>query len=215
MIKAVLFDMDGTLIDTEILYAKALKEVLEQKETHILLEDVVEIVYGRSWQGVYETVEELYPNLFENEKELQTLTTIIFDKSIVDGQFAIEGSLVTLKKLAQEYPIVIVSGSSRDHLKKFIELMSIQDLIQFYVGSDDYYKSKPSPEGYLKAAEQLNLSPENCLVFEDSNPGVLAAKAAGMKCVALKRKGAPEQDVSAADLILKDLSLFDVDFLSV
>lgn len=214
MIKAVIFDMDGTLIDTEILYAKALKEVLASKKLNLSIEEVIAIVYGRSWQGVFETVELQYPQKFENEKDLQDQVTIVFNKFIEDNQFIIESSLALLKKLAESLPVTIVSGSSRDHLKEFIEIMNIQELIPFYIGSEDCVKSKPSPEGYLKAAEKLKVSPEHCLVFEDSNPGVLAAKAAGMKCVALKREGAPNQDVSSADIILNDLALFDFSVLS-
>lgn len=216
MIKAVLFDMDGTLIDTEMLYAKALKDVLENINLPLSLEEVILIVYGRSWQGIFETIEKRFPDKFESEDQLQNLATIVFNRLIQNNQLIIEGSLALLKKLAKELPIAIVSGSSRGHLHEFIEFMNIQDLIPFYIGSEDCAKSKPSPEGYLKAAKKLKIPPENCLVFEDSNPGVLAAKAAGMRCVALSRETAPKQDVSAADLILNNLSKFSlIEFLKI
>ncbi|PCJ59721.1 MAG: hypothetical protein COA79_09965 [Planctomycetota bacterium] len=214
MIEAVFFDMDGTLIDTEILYAKALKVTLEEKGINLSLDEVIAIVYGRSWVGVFETVEKKFPARFHNAEELEVKTTLIFNKLIENDDFIIQSSLNLLTELATQLPIAIVSGSSRVHLKEFLERMKISHLVDFFIGSEDCKKSKPSPEGYLKAAKKMKVSPVRCLVFEDSLVGVQAAKAAKMKCVALKREGAPSQDVSAADEIMIDLSLFDKSQLS-
>ena len=75
-------------------------------------------------------------------------------------------------------------------------------------GSGDYAQGKPSPEGYLLGARLLGAAPADCTVFEDSAAGVAAGKAAGMRVIALRLPDHPPQDLSAADLVLDDLSRF-------
>ena len=104
---------------------------------------------------------------------------------------AIKESIQLLKQLSNDYPIAIVSGSNRHHLKEFIGLLNIEKEIKFFLGSEDYINGKPDPEPYLKAAKKLNLDPEQCLVFEDSTAGVNSARQAGMFCVGLEREGTP------------------------
>ena len=79
---------------------------------------------------------------------------------------------------------------------------------------EDYDPGKPHPACYLAAAREAGLPPEQCVVFEDSNAGVCAAKDAGAYAVALARPDRPEQDYSRADLVLEDLSLFEPSMLN-
>ena len=119
-----------------------------------------------------------------------------------------------LKKLAESYPVAIVSGSPRRDIEEGIQSMEIEPYIEFYLGSEDYYPGKPDPACYLTAAARFSLPPQKCLVFEDSYAGVRAAKSAGMYCIGLRRPGAPYQDLRSADRILQDLSEFDTNWLA-
>ena len=83
------------------------------------------------------------------------------------------------------------------------------DCFRAIVGSGEYERGKPAPDCFLLAARKLGAEPAECTVFEDSEAGVAAGKAAGMRVVALKLPDHPPQDLSAADLVLDDLSKFD------
>jgi beta-phosphoglucomutase-like phosphatase (HAD superfamily) len=109
--------------------------------------------------------------------------------------------------------VAIVSGSPRVDVQDGVELLGIAPLLRFFLGSEDYPRGKPDPAGFLLAAQRLGAAPADCLVFEDSAAGVRAARAAGMRCVALARPGAPAQDLSDADLVLNDLGGFSPDAL--
>jgi len=105
--------------------------------------------------------------------------------------------------------VAIVSGSTRRQVAAAIELMAIEDHLQFYLGSEDYPYGKPDPSCFLLAARRLGVAPDRCLVFEDSTAGVRAAKAAGMRCIALYRPGHHAQNLTGADEVLTDLADFD------
>ncbi len=92
--------------------------------------------------------------------------------------------------------------------------MNIGEVIAFYLGHEDYEPGKPHPACYLTAARKLGVAPERCVVFEDSDAGLCAAKDAGMYGVALSRSGRPGQAYSRADLILSDLAEFQAEMLS-
>jgi sugar-phosphatase len=89
-------------------------------------------------------------------------------------------------------------------------LLNTSEIVRFVLGAEDYAPGKPDPSGFLLGAQRLGISPSNCLVFEDSLAGVLAAKRAGMWCVALNRPNAHPQNLSEADWILSDLADFSV-----
>ena len=93
-------------------------------------------------------------------------------------------------------------------------MAAVGPLLSFSIAAEDYTRGKPDPECFLLAARRLAVPPAQCMVFEDSAAGVRAAKAAGMACVALVREGRPRQDVSAADLVVRDLTDFDPDCLN-
>jgi sugar-phosphatase len=90
-----------------------------------------------------------------------------------------------------------------------IDDLQIGDCVAAFVGCEDVPVGKPDPAPFLLGAERLGVPAPACLVFEDSAAGVRAAKAAGMRCVALSRENARGQDLSAADLVLPTLAAFD------
>jgi sugar-phosphatase len=86
-----------------------------------------------------------------------------------------------------------------------LRLAGVEGDVRAVVATEDVPRGKPDPAPYLLAAEQLGVPPGECVAFEDSRAGVLSAKAAGMRVVALQRPGAPPQDLSEADLVADDL----------
>lgn len=209
MTSAYLFDLDGTLLDTEIVWVRATSEYLAAKGHPVADVVCMQIVYGRSWIDVYADITAKFPDLDIGLPEMQREMAEFFYKLRDKVDVRIKGSIALLKKLSKTTPCCIVSGSPREHITEAVKLMGIEKCIQFYLGATDYPFGKPNPSGFLAAAERLGVAPGECVVFEDSAVGVAAGKAAGMKVVALSVPGRPLQATSAADLVLSDLSEFD------
>lgn len=208
MVKAFLFDLDGTLLDSEILWVEALEMYMAENGVPVSHEEALEIVYGVSWDDIFVVVARRYPGIAAHLEDMYGGLQRCFIQLRDHRDVRIPGSIACLKRLAAEYPVAIVSGSFVQDIAHGVELMGIGAYIQFFLGGEHYAPGKPAPACYLMAAQKLNLPPGECLAFEDSTLGIQAAKDAGMHCVALARKGRPAQDVSRADWVLEDLSLF-------
>ena len=209
MILAYLFDLDGTLVDTEVIWVEALETFLNDRGHAFSHEQAQELVYGRSWQDIYKDLIREYADLRMNITRMEAEIEPYYRRLTAQRDVRIPSSIELLKTLAQEAHTCIVSGSSRQTIARAIDEMGVGDCVEFFLGAEDYSPGKPDPACYRLAAERLALEPEQCLVFEDSSAGVLSAKAAGMFCVALRRTGAPGQDVSMADQVVSDLHDFD------
>ncbi len=214
MIKAAIFDLDGTLLDSEILWVAATEAYLNDRGHLMGYEDALALVYGRSWTNIYEDIIARFPEIDESMEEMEESLRVYIQQLQNGHDMLIEGSVMLLKRLARDMPVCIVSGAPRTDVEMGIGLMNVQNDLKFIISSEDYDIGKPDPTCFLMAAARLNVSPKECVVFEDSTAGIQAAKAAGMRAVALVREGLPDQDVSAADQIVDDLAYFDVSSLN-
>lgn len=209
MIRAFFFDLDGTLQDSEILWVAATRNYLVDQGADLPLEDVQSIVYGHGWREVFQAMTQHAAHLtergiFQTASELR----LYYQRLRETTSIALPGSVDLLRRLSMKYPVAIVSGSTRHDIQEAIALLEIGDCVGFFMGAEDYGPGKPNPDCYLLAARKLKVDPADCVVFEDSTAGVLSAKAAGMRCVALALAGHPHQDLSRADLVLADLGDF-------
>ena len=213
MIKAYIFDLDGTLMDSDILWVKTTKKYLDANNCTVTEDEAIDIVYGKSWHSVHSSITKRFPKLDISIDEMDREIYPGFLELRDTADIRIIESVNLLISLSQDYPVCIVSGASRRDIKESADIMGVENILSFYLGSEDYNYGKPNPDCFLLAAKKLNLTPAECLVFEDSTAGVNAAKAAGMQCVALARKYSPRQDVSNADIVLDSLSKFNLEIL--
>lgn len=215
MIRAFIFDFDGTLMDTEILWVKAVEQYLGDRGTRISYDDAVSIVYGKSWLDVYNSIVAVSPKTDVSVAQME-LDLRKYMLALREGQDAsIPGSVELLKKLSAEFPVCIVSGAPSADLEASVDELQIRDNLKFILAAEDYGPGKPDPGCFLMAADELGVSPNECLVFEDSAAGINGAKRAGMTAVALVRPGLPKQDVSNADLVLSNLNDFSLEKLVI
>jgi len=208
MIKAYLFDLDGTLQDTETLYVEAWQRAYQDTGCEVSREDACAMVYGRAKDEVYESFRARFPGAYPDPRSLEEPLARHFDALRQTREIRIHGSIALLERLAAGFPVAVVSGNARRDIEEAVAALGIADKLSFFLGCEDYAPGKPDPACFLLAARRLGLDPGECLVFEDSSAGVRAAKAAGMTCIALRRPDSPPQDLSAADRILDDLAGF-------
>jgi len=209
MIHAYIFDLDGTLVDSELLWCKALQHLVAVRGLSMSDSHAFDLVLGRAWSHIVTRLRRDYPTITEEPDVIERESVRYYAAMRGTSDIRIHSSIRLLERLAQRHPVAIVSGSTRQQVADAIALMGIGNLLQFYLGSEDVPHGKPDPAGFLLAARRFGVPPNACLVFEDSTAGVLAAKAAGMRCIALRRQGHPHQNLDGADEILPDLSGFN------
>lgn len=210
MMKAAIFDLDGTLMDSEILWVEGTRRYLGKRGFDVAYDAVLAIVYGHSWRQVYAEVMRKFPlpgvTMESMEEDLRGEIGALHRER---GDIVIHSSVALLRNLAARVPVCIVSGSPCADIDRSIRRMGIEREVRFFIGAEQYGPGKPDPTCFLMAQERLGVLAADCVVFEDSAAGVRAAKAAGMRCVALARPGLPAQDVSTADRVVADLAEVD------
>ena len=214
-IKAIFFDMDGTLVDSESLTGIIIDFLLTGLEIeHDSLD--YEQFHGATWKHIEQEVNRLFPEskgiITESEMEKQ------FDyKFIHNSPALIPGALEFFGLCCENFPTAVISSSNRECIAHLLKRMNYENSCEFYLGSEDFKNSKPHPECYLLGAKKLSLKPEECLVFEDSINGLKSAKAAKMKTIAVsytKNKANIASYIELADTIIDDFTGLNLDFFN-
>ncbi|MGF7086880.1 beta-phosphoglucomutase family hydrolase [Kroppenstedtia sanguinis] len=184
-IQAVIFDLDGTLIDSEPNYFVAEKKLLEEYGIHDFNLEMKKKYIGRSSRTMLEDFIEAY--------QIRDSVEVLLNKKnryyieIAEQQTTVypemKRFLQYLRK--EDYPVALASGSSPEILDSILSVTGLQDSFDVVLSSETLQRGKPHPDVFLEAAKQLGIPPEHCLVIEDSQYGVEAAKRAFMYCIAI------------------------------
>lgn len=210
---AFLFDLDGTLIDSELLWAQAIVDWLADHGQSTTVDAFAPIVFGHSWIDIHSTIHADFPALPKTSaiEDSRTLRPY-YDRLVVDPRKLVVPSAVSFfRKVARLAPCAIVSGSPRADVLNAAELCGISSLVRLVLGGEEYGRGKPAPDGYLKAAALLDVDASECVVLEDSAAGVASGRAAGMHVVGIDRNRVCPQNLAGCDWLVRDLSELDVD----
>ena len=209
---AFLFDLDGTLVDTEALWTEAIVEWLADRGAQTTVEEIAPVVFGHSWLDIQATLHERFPALPKTgaEEDANTLRPYYARRAVNPASQIIPGAVDFLRKVSRIAPCVIVSGSPHDDVVQAAELCGVENLLRFVLGAEDYGRGKPAPDGYLKAASLLEVDASECVVVEDSTAGVQAGRAAGMRVIGVDRNQRAPQDFAGCEWLVHDLSELDV-----
>lgn len=204
-LKAVLFDMDGVIVDTEPLHRKAYFKMFDEMEITVR-EDLYASFTGASTKNVCNTLIEKFL-LTNNHEELSSIKRKYFkDYFYNDADFDL---IPGVKKLIENYyengvKLVLASSASMLTIDMVFERFGLEKYFVGKISGADLKKSKPHPEIFILAAEIANEPKENCMVIEDSTNGILAANTAGIFCVAYKSEHSLGQNYENANLVISD-----------
>ncbi|MBC7693309.1 MAG: HAD family phosphatase [Methylotenera sp.] len=202
-LRTILFDMDGTIIDTEPAAAKAIQDCFARWNIQIDLEDA-RFITGRTWAIAFDFLFKKYP--IPVSAEVASEMMMAQYRETLDRELAIvPGSIEAVKDLSQHFQMALVSGSGRQEILWAMKKVGLMDCFKFILGAEDYSRSKPAPDGYLKAMKLLNAEPAETLIFEDSEAGIASACAAGVFVVAISSTNHFGHDTSRASLQIPDL----------
>jgi HAD superfamily hydrolase (TIGR01509 family) len=207
MIRAIIFDMDGLLVDSEPLYAEAYAHAFAA--FGYKLEKSVFFDYWTSRGGSVENFLK-ERGLDFDPKKLRDIKRKWYADNYERLLKPMKGAGECVKRLSV-LPLALCSTSSIHDILKGLELLGVRELFKVLVTAEDTKRRKPDPEGFIIAARRLGFSPEECLVIEDAEKGILAAKAAGMKVIAVPNKYTRSGDFSRADLVVKDLDQLNLE----
>lgn len=177
-----IFDLDGTLIDTMPLHYRAWDAAMRTAGLTVQLdEDLFYSLGGVPTRRVAQLIAEHYKLKIDAEK-------VFHDKEALFTELQADARLIAptvefARNAAKTHPMAVASGGPREIVKRSLELSGLAPLFKAVVSADDVIHGKPAPDMFLLAAKLLGVEPTRCLVFEDAEPGIKAALAAGMQVV--------------------------------
>lgn len=211
--KALLFDLDGTLVDSEHFHFNTWNELLAESDVKLEYEDFLKNYAGIPLPGNAKRLKELYT--IESPLELlisrkEDLTVERLKTSVIQLMPHVQETLDFFA--SKGITMVLVTASKRPDVDEMFKKNGLGKYFSFLITRSDVLNSKPDPESYNLAVEKLGLEKSECLVFEDTLNGLRAAKAAELTCFAIQANGDDHAKLAAADQIFTDFQ-FAKDYL--
>lgn len=215
-IAAVIFDFDETIIDLEPQHTAAYEALCRTQ--HSDYGNMPESFRRGSGRRIVDDVREMRAHFGwpTPEGELLALRQSAFDEQCRSADLQLmDGVRETIEAFqAMGIPLAITSSAVRSSIEEILVRLGLRGAFTLIVDGSEVLHGKPDPEAYLVTARRLGVAPQECLVLEDSTVGVLAAKRAGMCCIAVRNPNAQtRQDLSAADAVVDSMSEIDVSAL--
>ncbi|MCG8342433.1 MAG: HAD family phosphatase [Chlorobiales bacterium] len=203
-IQAVIFDMDGVIIDSEPMHTEVFNSMTDEMGFRLSVE-VQNTFIGRSPTSLWEYCRE-HHNVDEESftlvlEQAARYRRMLSNLPCVDPMVGLPDFLDHLQDLG--IPMGVASSNQRITVEHVLEVLELRERMHAVVTADDVKHVKPEPDIFLKAAKLLDIAPENCLVIEDATNGILAGKAANMTVVALNNPNSGDQDHSRADRVIQ------------
>lgn len=179
--KAFLYDCDGTLADNMHSHKAAFVKVAAQYDI-VLDEAIVDELAGWPTPLVAQEIARRYKTVFDNDEFAREKSKLYLEE-FIDSTRPIAFVVEHLKQNREKVKIGVVSGGSRSTVSKTLHVIGVDRYLDVLVCAGETKRGKPYPDPFLAAAAHLGVQPEECLVFEDGDPGVQAAERAGMKWI--------------------------------
>ena len=207
MLKAVIFDMDGVIVNSEPLHHLAYKKMFEEFKLDVS-SSLYESFTGQSTHSICKQLCKIF-NIHEDPNELVVSKRkhfkLIFEN---DTSFQmIDGAL----ELIQNYfdnnvTLILASSASMTNIDRIFKKFDLNKFFKAKISGADLKESKPNPEIFIKAAKMSGFNKKECIVIEDSTNGIIAAKSAGIYCVGYNSYNSKNQNYDNADLVISSLN---------
>jgi HAD superfamily hydrolase (TIGR01509 family) len=211
VIDAVVFDLDGLLLDTEQVWDEVREELVRERggRWHDRAQADMMGMSSNEWSRYLH--EEL--GLAEPPEELNRLVVERMAERYREALPVVDGAADAVQRLAERWPLGLASSSNRPLIELALELLGVADLFRSSVSSEEVERGKPAPDVYLEVARRLEVPPERVAAIEDSEAGIRSAKAAGMRVVAIPNRHFPPSDeaLALADVRLDSLPELSAD----
>jgi HAD superfamily hydrolase (TIGR01509 family) len=201
---AILFDLDGTLVDSEranvesvVLAARRLGAELTESERAFII--------GHSWNEIHQMVAGNHHLAIE----MPALIALAVEEKrgllAATGYTALPGAVAAVHRLARRSQMAVVSGASRVEIADALASLGVTSSFQLILGAEDYQHGKPAPDSYAMAMARLGATPSRSIAIEDATPGILSARAAGARVIAVRAGNFAGYDLSPADVVVDTL----------
>ncbi len=196
----ILWDNDGVLVDTEALYFRATQSVLQTVDIELTRERFIEHSLRRG-RSLFDLAAERGIGTDQIER-LRAERNLRYEAALRSRNCAIDGVGDVLRRLHGRVRMGVVTGSLRRHFDLAHARTGFRQFFHFVVAHDDYEHSKPHPDAYLTALRRNQLEPDDCIAFEDSERGVVAAVAAELRCFAVPGELTRDEEFAGAEQVL-------------
>lgn len=197
MIKTILFDLDGTIIDSERAAQQAILECTNGWGVPVTAADAASVA-GKKWEVAFDLLFKRF-RMPVTLEECSRAVLARYQEIFQANPTIVPGVVEAIEDFASNFQLALVSGSTREDVFLALRHLRVDHHFQCILGAEDYPGSKPLPDGFLKAMATLGARPEETLVFEDSAAGIASAKAAGVRVVAIESTNHFGHDQSVAD----------------
>ena len=201
---AVLFDLDGTLVNSEPLNVESVVLAVRRLGGELDADDR-QFVIGHSWNEIHQrisakhrlsvTMSDLIASAVEQKRGLVR----------EQGMPILPGAVALVRRMERRCPLAVVTGASRVEAQDAITTLGLDDAFSLVLAAEDYTRGKPDPEPYRSAMQRLSVPPGACLVIEDATPGILSARGAGARVIGVRAGNYSGYDLSPADVVVDTL----------
>jgi HAD superfamily hydrolase (TIGR01509 family) len=200
---AVLFDLDGTLVDSERENIESVVLAARRWGAELTAEER-DFVVGHSWN-------EIHARIVGNHR-LELPMAVLIEAAVEEkralmaaGYRALAGAVAAVRRLGRRSKLAVVSGASHGEVVDAVESLGVTDAFAFLLGAEDYPRGKPAPDPYALAMRRLGAAPARTIVLEDATPGITSALAAGARVVGVRAGNFSGYDLSSAHVVVETL----------
>lgn len=207
MIKAIIFDMDGLMIDSERVTFECYQERL--KDMNLTMdEEFYKTLLGKPIKGIYQRFYDVYGNDFPIQNVIQDVHQLMAERFETEGVPVKKGLVELLHYLKDNnYKTIVATSSNRDREDKILAQAKITEFFDDSICGDEVTKGKPNPEVFLKSCQKLGVNVDEAIVLEDSEAGIQASYDANIKVICIPDMKYPEKQYEEKTFkILKDLT---------
>ena len=205
MIEAVVFDMDGVIVDSEHVWNEARERLAHERggRWHANAQRDMMGMSSLEWSRYMHDVIGLREPPEEISAEVVRRLEAIYRSELP----LVDGAVAAVERMAARWPLGLASSSNRELIDLVLDLAGLAPYFRATVSSEEVERGKPAPDVYLEAAARLGVPPDRCAAVEDSANGLRSARAAGMRVIAIPNRAYPpaEDALNAADVVLESL----------